>query len=113
MGGGMRQAGLLAAACLYALENNVDKLLEDHRRAKDLANELQNLEYVSRVFPVETNIVLFELKDSHPINAFLLLLSKKWPSREGHYLSTICIANIDQGTKLVSSSGLRIPVSRM
>lgn len=61
MGGGMRQAGFLAAAGLYALENHVERLKEDHRKAKTLERELQALPYVEAVLPVETNIVIFRL----------------------------------------------------
>jgi threonine aldolase len=64
MGGGMRQAGYLAAAGLYALEHNVARLRDDHLRAKTLERELQGLAYVSSVLPVETNIVIFTL-DAH------------------------------------------------
>jgi threonine aldolase len=59
-GGGMRQAGLLAAAGLYALDHHVDRLAEDHRRAARIAAELDHPELRSRRQP-ETNIVLFEV----------------------------------------------------
>ena len=64
MGGGMRQAGFLAAACIYALENNVDKLSEDHRKAKVIEALLKQCSWVKQVLPVETNIVIFEVADS-------------------------------------------------
>ena len=64
MGGGMRQAGFLAAACIYALENNVDKLSEDHRKAKRIEALLKQCSWVKQVLPVETNIVIFEVADS-------------------------------------------------
>ncbi|HWB62479.1 MAG TPA: beta-eliminating lyase-related protein, partial [Chitinophagales bacterium] len=64
MGGGMRQSGLLAAACIYALDNNVQRLADDHRRAKQLAEALAHKKWVKRVLPVETNIVIFETEDS-------------------------------------------------
>jgi len=60
-GGGMRQAGFLAAAGLYALENNVERLREDHRHASLLAETLQELPWVAAVHAPETNIVLFDL----------------------------------------------------
>lgn len=63
-GGGMRQAGYLAAAGLYALENHVDRLVEDHEKAKDLEQVLTALPYVSNILPVETNIVIFDIEDS-------------------------------------------------
>ncbi|MEZ4740641.1 MAG: GntG family PLP-dependent aldolase [Flavobacteriales bacterium] len=63
LGGGMRQAGLLAAACTHALDHHVDRLKDDHARAKRLETALNELPYVSSVLPVQTNIVLFTLKD--------------------------------------------------
>ena len=60
-GGGMRQAGFLAAAGIYALDNHVIRLKEDHTKAKTLGKELQNLSWLKSVMPVDTNIVLFEV----------------------------------------------------
>ena len=60
MGGGMRQAGFLAAAGRYALEHNVERLGEDHHRAQVLAEALHASPYVLEVLPTETNIVLFQ-----------------------------------------------------
>ena len=62
LGGGMRQVGYLAAAGIYALENNITRLAEDHRRAKELGAALQKLNWVSTVEPVETNILIFSLQ---------------------------------------------------
>jgi threonine aldolase len=61
LGGGMRQVGYLAAAGIYALDNNVERLAEDHRRAKELAAVLTKASWVSSVEPVETNILIFSL----------------------------------------------------
>lgn len=61
MGGGMRQAGYLAAAGLYAMENNINRLAEDHAHAKQLASALASCNWVGEIFPVETNIVIFEV----------------------------------------------------
>lgn len=63
MGGAMRQAGFLAAAGIYALDHHVDRLKEDHLKAKKLEKVLQELAYVKQVFPVSTNITIFELKE--------------------------------------------------
>lgn len=63
LGGGMRQAGFMAAAGLYALQNNVSRLKEDHRKAKKLETVLQTLSCVESVLPVYTNIVIFNLKN--------------------------------------------------
>ncbi|BDS11103.1 threonine aldolase family protein [Aureispira anguillae] len=62
-GGGMRQAGILAAAGTFALKNNIERLKEDHAKAKILGNTLENCSYVKRVLPVYTNIVVFEVQD--------------------------------------------------
>ena len=61
LGGGMRQVGFLAAAGLYALYNNIERLAEDHKKAKYIAELLQQSNYVKNVESVETNIVIFEL----------------------------------------------------
>lgn len=61
LGGGMRQAGYLAAAGLYALEHHIDRLAEDHRKAAELGKALSEKPFVRYVAPVETNIVIFEL----------------------------------------------------
>ncbi len=65
-GGNMRQSGYLAAAGIYALEHNLDRLKEDHEKAKEIGNLLNALPFVKTVEPVETNIVIFEL--IHQIN---------------------------------------------
>lgn len=62
-GGAMRQAGFLAAAGIYALENNVNRLSEDHLKAKRIKEVLGTLEYVKKIEPVETNIVIFYVDD--------------------------------------------------
>ncbi len=61
-GGGMRQAGYLAAAGIYALDNHVERLKEDHHHAKLLANTLSVKDFVGELFPVETNIVIFDVR---------------------------------------------------
>jgi len=70
-GGNMRQVGFLAAAGLYALENNIERLGEDHKRAKEIGELLSTLSIIKKVEPVETNIVIFELEDSIDENLFL------------------------------------------
>jgi len=62
-GGGMRQAGYLAAAGIYALENNVERLKEDHQRARALGEALNKASFVKEVMPVDTNIVIFLVDD--------------------------------------------------
>ncbi|WP_304517486.1 threonine aldolase family protein [Cecembia rubra] len=65
-GGGMRQAGYLAAAAIYALDHHVDRLAEDHDRAKAMGLMLEKHPLVSEVFPVVTNIVIARLKGISP-----------------------------------------------
>ncbi|RZK49383.1 MAG: threonine aldolase [Pedobacter sp.] len=62
LGGGMRQAGFLAAAGIYALDHQVARLADDHAHAKALESCLKELPWVESVMPVETNIVIFQLK---------------------------------------------------
>lgn len=63
MGGGMRQAGFLAAAGIYALDHHAGRLKEDHQRARLLGEALAAMPYVKEVMPVDTNIVIFELTE--------------------------------------------------
>ncbi len=64
-GGGMRQVGLIAAAGIYAIENNFNRLIEDHRNAKALAQGLSRIPKISvDLESVQTNIVVIDLKDS-------------------------------------------------
>jgi threonine aldolase len=60
-GGGMRQAGYLAAAGIYALDNNIELLKKDHERAKQIGKMLEKMEVVTKILPIETNIVIFHL----------------------------------------------------
>jgi threonine aldolase len=60
LGGGMRQAGYLAAAGIYALEHHRERLREDHRKAAELGEALSGLSFMARVEPIDTNIVIFE-----------------------------------------------------
>ncbi len=77
MGGGMRQAGSLAAAGLFALKNNVDRLKEDHENAKLLQDCLSNLNWVDHVVPVETNIVVAILKNANKRDEIITRLMKE------------------------------------
>lgn len=61
-GGGMRQAGFMAAAGIYALENNINRLAEDHLHAKQIADALLLRDFTGHMLPVETNIIIFEVK---------------------------------------------------
>ncbi len=77
LGGGMRQAGYLAAAGVYALEHHVGRLKEDHVRAKRLGLALEAVPQVERLLPIETNIVVAILKASVDQTAFLNRLSER------------------------------------
>ncbi|MFC5285032.1 threonine aldolase family protein [Pedobacter alpinus] len=70
-GGGMRQAGFLAAAGIYALENNIERLKQDHLHAEVIAESLQKLSFVKNIMPVETNIVIMELNEQKNIDEFV------------------------------------------
>jgi len=76
-GGGMRQVGYLAAAANYALDNNVGRLADDHRRAKELGAVLETLNWVEKVEPIETNILIFYIKPSLNEKVFLEKLKEK------------------------------------
>jgi threonine aldolase len=75
-GGGMRQAGFLAAAGIYALQNNIDRLAIDHAHAKQIAQAIEKKEFVKFVLPVETNIIIFELKDGMTAPELVLKLKE-------------------------------------
>jgi len=67
----MRQAGYLAAAGIYALDNHVQRLKEDNNRAKQIAQVLQTLHYVSNVRPVQTNILIFDVNSPYTAATYL------------------------------------------
>lgn len=77
LGGGMRQAGYLAAAGLYALQHHVGRLEEDHRRARQIGSVLKELHWVNKVEPVETNILIFSVKPQYNENAIIEKLKQK------------------------------------
>lgn len=87
LGGGMRQIGFMAAAGIYALDHHVERLAEDHRRASELGKTLREQDYVAEVEPVETNIVIFYLKNSSDEADFMEALKKE----------NIRISNMGQG----------------
>jgi threonine aldolase len=64
-GGGMRQAGYLAAAGIYALENNIVRLALDHRHAQQIVAALKEKEFTGSMFPVQTNIIIFVVKGKY------------------------------------------------
>ncbi len=62
-GGGMRQAGYLAAAGIYALDHHIERLADDHKKAAVLSETLKGLDWVESVYECQTNIVLFKVKE--------------------------------------------------
>lgn len=74
-GGGMRQAGFLAAAGLYALDNHIGRLKEDHKRAKALGSVLKDVAWVDSVAPVDTNIIIFSVRNPLTTDQVLAELS--------------------------------------
>ncbi len=78
MGGGMRQAGYLAAAGIYALDHHIERLQTDNDRAKTIATALASLPYVAAIRPVQTNIVIFDLNPEYFTGEqYLALLAQK------------------------------------
>lgn len=77
MGGGMRQAGFLAAAGIYALENNIERLKTDHEHARLIGEVAKNCSWVKEVLPVQTNIVVICLHDSIDLNTVVEKLKAK------------------------------------
>lgn len=76
MGGGMRQAGVIAAAGLFALKHHVARLTDDHARAQKLAHALRSCEWVKALMPVETNIVIAEMPDGISSGSVMQALAK-------------------------------------
>lgn len=76
LGGAMRQSGILAAMCLYALDHNVERLADDHALATSIAERITRLPKVERVLPVHTNIVIFDLSEDAPDASDLVRLCK-------------------------------------
>ncbi|WP_452220731.1 threonine aldolase family protein [Lacinutrix salivirga] len=76
LGGGMRQVGYLAAAGLFALDNNLERLKEDHKKAKEIARVLKMVKGIYKVDPVETNIIVFQLENTIDSNKFIRKLQQ-------------------------------------
>ena len=73
--GGMRQAGYLAAAGIYALDNHVLRLKEDHARAKIIGEAMCKLPYIANVLEVDSNIIIFNLNDKISSEKFITQLA--------------------------------------
>lgn len=76
-GGNMRQSGYLAGAALYALDNHLERLAEDHIRAKEIGKALAQMSSIKTVEPIETNIVIFELNKDVNEKQFIQKLTDK------------------------------------
>jgi len=76
-GGGMRQAGIIAAAGIYALQHNIERLEEDHRHAKMIEAALLEKSFIDTVLPVETNIVIASFKSPYTPQQFLDAMKKQ------------------------------------
>lgn len=70
-GGAMRQSGYLAAAGIYALDHHINRLSEDHRKARHIANLLSKKSFITSIEPVDTNIIIFTVSDEMPVQKFL------------------------------------------
>ena len=77
LGGGMRQVGFLAAAANYALDHHVERLAEDHQKVKEIANVLENCSYITKIEPVETNILIFYVDDAIGADNFIDKMASK------------------------------------
>ncbi len=76
MGGGMRQAGYLAAAGIYALDHHVERLRDDHEHTRQLAAALSVLPWVVNIRPAQTNILIFDLVPPRTPAEFLAYLKQ-------------------------------------
>ncbi|MDB5246545.1 MAG: ltaE [Segetibacter sp.] len=85
LGGGIRQGGYLAAAGIYALENNIDRLSDDHHHTKMLADALAEKDFTGTILPVETNILIFEVRGRFTPASFVEKLAE-------HHIRVIAIS---------------------
>lgn len=77
LGGGLRQAGYMAATGIYAMENHIQRLTEDHLHAKQIAQTLLEKPFIGHMLPVETNILIFEVKSDWTPQFFADFLKKE------------------------------------
>ena len=76
LGGAMRQIGYMAAAGIYAIENNIDRLKNDHIRAKEIGEKLVNMHFVKKVEVIETNIIVFEINNAIKKESIIQVFNK-------------------------------------
>lgn len=101
LGGTMRQAGYIAAAGIYALDNNIERLKEDHKHAQQLKTALEGCSWVKEIIPVETNIVIFITGDKYKSQIIKDILGTK-----NILVSTIDNERIRMVTHLNINSGM-------
>jgi len=77
LGGGMRQAGFIAAAGLYALNHHIQRLKDDHNNAKRMGEALQRCEWVESIMPIETNIVIAQIRAPHTSAQAMMALAER------------------------------------
>ena len=103
----MRQAGVLAAAGLYALENNIGRLKEDHANAKFLARELSSVEgFEIDMESVQTNIIIvgIEKLGKTPDDVLSLLKAKGVLLTLGNYMGIRAVTHMDVSTEQVKDA---------
>ena len=76
-GGGMRQAGFLAAAGIFALDNHLERLAEDHQKAQEIGEVLSTVSYVTKLEPIETNIIIFYVDQTIGADTFIQIMKDK------------------------------------
>lgn len=106
-GGGMRQAGIIAAGALYALEHNVERLKEDHEKAKSFAKEISRLPRLSiDMEAVQTNIIIVNVEKTgkHPDEIIPLLRSKGVLVTLGTYNSIRVVMHLDVSMEQVKQA---------
>ncbi|QTD37795.1 PLP-dependent transferase [Polaribacter batillariae] len=77
LGGAMRQVGFLAAAAMYALDNHVERLAEDHKKAQEIGAVLKSVSYVTKVETIETNIIIFYVDEKIGADNFINKMKEK------------------------------------
>ncbi|MDZ4839580.1 MAG: GntG family PLP-dependent aldolase [Bacteroidota bacterium] len=99
MGGGMRQAGYIAAAGLFALNHNIDRLKLDNNAAKWIGAELENFDHIVEIKPVESNIIIFKVETELAANQVVIDLRSKGiliSSFGGSYLRAVTHMDVNQ-----------------
>ena len=77
LGGAMRQVGFLAAAGIYALDNHIERLAEDHKKAREIGAVLEQVSYVTKLEAIETNIIIFYVDDAIGATTFIQKMKDK------------------------------------